>query len=147
MATDKIGGATKIFTRVVSHPGAMTVDYHCAWDQGDKLWMIYLMRVIPAQLVLNKPGSVVLDMAVEQGGNCALSEAGRTVTRYGVQIIGQPNLPATVPADSSALYARNVLDFLKLLFDAEGKFVINRDDDIVAACLLCSGGEIVRKGA
>ena len=60
VATDKIGGKTKIYTRVVSHTGAMTVDYHCAWDQGDKLWMIYLMRVIPAQLVLNKPGSVVL---------------------------------------------------------------------------------------
>jgi hypothetical protein len=59
VATDKIGGKTKIFTRVVAHPGAMTVDYHCAWDQGDKLWMIYLMRVVPAQLVLNRPGSVV----------------------------------------------------------------------------------------
>jgi hypothetical protein len=60
VATDKIGGKTKIYTRTVAHTGAMTVDYHCAWDQGDKLWMIYLMRVVPAQLVLNKPGSVVL---------------------------------------------------------------------------------------
>jgi hypothetical protein len=60
VATDKIGGKTKIFTKVVSHAGAMTVDYHCAWDQADKLWMIYLMRVVPAQLVLNRPGSVVL---------------------------------------------------------------------------------------
>jgi H+-translocating NAD(P) transhydrogenase subunit alpha len=92
-----------------------------------------------------KPGSVVLDMAVEQGGNCAVSELGRTVTKHGVHIIGQPNLPATVPADSSALYARNVIDFLKLLFDADGKFVVNRDDDIVAACLQCSGGELARK--
>jgi hypothetical protein len=58
--TDKIGGKTKCFTRVISNRDAMTVDYHCAWDQGDKLWMIYLMRVIPAQLVLGKPGSVVL---------------------------------------------------------------------------------------
>jgi hypothetical protein len=57
---DKIGGQTRIFTKVVTSPGAMTVDYHCAWDQGDKLWMIYLMRVVPAQLVLDKPGSVVL---------------------------------------------------------------------------------------
>ena len=59
LATDKIGGKTKIYTRVVSNEAAMTVDYHCAWDQGDKLWMIYLMRVIPAQLVLNRTGSVV----------------------------------------------------------------------------------------
>lgn len=60
VATDKIGGKTKIFTKVVSNAEAMTVDYHCAWDQGDKLWMIYLMRVVPASLVLNRSGSVVL---------------------------------------------------------------------------------------
>ncbi len=92
-----------------------------------------------------RPGSVILDMAVEQGGNCALSELGKTVTKYGVHIIGQPNLPALVPADSSALYARNVLDFLKLVFDKDGRFTVNLDDDIVAACLLCMNGEIRRK--
>ena len=92
-----------------------------------------------------KPGSVILDMAVEAGGNCALSELGRTVTKHDVHIIGIPNLPATVPADSSALYARNVLDFLKLVFDKEGKFGVNLEDDIVAACLLCMNGEIRRK--
>jgi NAD(P) transhydrogenase subunit alpha len=92
-----------------------------------------------------KPGSVILDMAVEQGGNCALSELGKTVQKHGVHIIGTPNLPATVAADSSALYARNLLDFLKLVFDKEGNFVVNRDDDIVAACLMCINGEIVRK--
>ncbi len=92
-----------------------------------------------------KPGSVVLDMAVEQGGNCALSELGATVVKHGVHIIGQPNLPATVPADSSALYARNVLDFLKLVVDKDGNLAVDRADDIVAACLMCTGGEIVRK--
>jgi NAD(P) transhydrogenase subunit alpha len=94
-----------------------------------------------------KPGSVILDMAVEQGGNCALSELGKTVFKHNVYIIGQPNLPATVPADSSALYARNVLDFLKLVFDKEGKFTVNLEDDIVAACLMCMGGEVKRKGS
>ncbi len=92
-----------------------------------------------------KPGSVIVDMAVEQGGNCAVSEVGKTVTKFGVHIIGQPNLPATVPTDSSALYARNLLDFLKLLFDQEGKFIVPLNDDIVAACLLCMNGEIRRK--
>jgi len=91
-----------------------------------------------------KPGSVVLDMAVEQGGNCALSELGKTVTKHNVQIIGVPNLPATVPVDSSALYARNVIDFLKLVFDKEGAFTVNLDDDIVAACLMCKDGELRR---
>jgi len=57
---DTIGDNTKIYVKTVSNPEAMTVDYHCAWDQGKVLWMIYLMRVIPAQTVFNKPGSVVL---------------------------------------------------------------------------------------
>ena len=92
-----------------------------------------------------QPGSVIVDMAVEQGGNCALSELGKTVTKHGVHIIGQPNLAATVPTDSSALYARNVLDFLKLVVDTDGSFVLPADDDIVTACLLCTNGEIKRK--
>ena len=92
-----------------------------------------------------KPGSVILDMAVEQGGNCALAELGKTVTKHGVHIIGQPNLPATVATDSSALYARNVLDFLKLVFDKEGNFSVNKEDDIVVACLMCMNGEVLRK--
>lgn len=59
MSYDRLADATKCFCRTVAHPGAMTVDHHCAWDQGDHLWMIYLMRVVDAQVVLNKPGSVV----------------------------------------------------------------------------------------
>lgn len=59
-STDKIGGATKIYTKVIANREAMTVDYHCAWDQPDKLWMIYLMRIVPATLVLDRPGSVIL---------------------------------------------------------------------------------------
>ena len=51
---------TPIYVRTVSHPDAMTVDYHCAWDQSDQLWMIYLNRIVPAQSVLNRPGSVVI---------------------------------------------------------------------------------------
>jgi len=102
--------------------------------------------LVSAEMVQSmKPGSVILDMAVEQGGNCALSEPGQTVVRHGVYIIGQPNLPATVATDSSALYARNVLDFLKLVFDTEGRFGVNLEDDIVAACLLCRDGEVRKK--
>jgi NAD(P) transhydrogenase subunit alpha len=92
-----------------------------------------------------KPGSVIVDMAVEQGGNCPLSELGKTVTKHGVHIIGEPNLAMLVAADASALYARNVLDFLKLIVDADAALVINRDEEIVAATLLCSGGEVLRK--
>lgn len=56
---DKIGETTDIYFKVVANREALVVDYHCAWDQGDDLWMIYLNRIVPAQLVLNKPGSVV----------------------------------------------------------------------------------------
>jgi hypothetical protein len=59
-SVDKIGGETKIYTKTVANRAARTVDYHCAWDQPEQLWMIYLMRVVPAPLVLGKPGSVVL---------------------------------------------------------------------------------------
>jgi NAD(P) transhydrogenase subunit alpha len=92
-----------------------------------------------------KPGSVIVDMAVEQGGNCPLSELGQIVTKHGVHLIGLPNLATLVPADASALYARNVLDFLKLVIDKEAQLVIDRNDEIVAATLMCQDGEIVRK--
>ncbi|MDB5792188.1 MAG: Re/Si-specific transhydrogenase subunit alpha [Massilia sp.] len=88
-----------------------------------------------------KPGSVIVDMAIEQGGNCPLTELGKTVVKHGVYIIGEPNLAALVAADASALYARNVLDFLKLVIDKDDKFIIDREDEIVRATLLCHGGE------
>ena len=92
-----------------------------------------------------KPGSVILDMAVEQGGNCPLSELGKTVIKHGVHIIGEANLPALLAADASALYARNVLDFLKLIVDKDAALVIDRADEIVAATLMCTGGDVLRR--
>lgn len=92
-----------------------------------------------------KPGSVIVDMAVEQGGNCALSECGKTVTRHGVTIIGLPDLATLVAADASALYARNVLEFLRLVLDKEAALAVDRADEIVAATLLCMNGEVLRK--
>lgn len=93
-----------------------------------------------------KPGSVIVDMAVEQGGNCPLSELDRTVVKHGVHIVGIANLPALVPADASALYARNLVNFLALMLDAKtGVFKLNRDDEVVAGSLVCVDGEIVRR--
>ena len=97
-----------------------------------------------------KPGSVIIDIAAGKGpggvgGNCPLSEADKTVLKYGVTIVGATNLPALVAADSSALYARNVLDFLKLIINKEGVLHVDREDDIVAACLMAQGGEVKRK--
>ena len=92
-----------------------------------------------------KPGSVIVDMAVEAGGNCPLSEADKTVIKHGVTLVGETNLPALVAADASALYSRNLLNFLNLLCDPKsgGAMAINREDDILAASLLCIGGEVV----
>jgi NAD(P) transhydrogenase subunit alpha len=92
-----------------------------------------------------KPGSVIVDLAAEQGGNCPLTEVGKTVTKHGVHIIGEPNLACLVAADASALYARNVLDFLKLVIDKEDKLVIDREDEIIKATLIAFGGEVLRK--
>jgi NAD(P) transhydrogenase subunit alpha len=97
-----------------------------------------------------KPGSVIVDIAAGRGpagtdGNCPLTEAGRTVVKHGVTLVGETNLPALVAADSSALYARNVLDFLKLVLTKEATFKLDLEDDIVAACLMTQGGEVKRQ--
>jgi NAD(P) transhydrogenase subunit alpha len=92
-----------------------------------------------------KPGSVIVDLAAAQGGNCPLTEANKTVVKHGVTLVGETNLPALVAADASALYARNVLDFLKLVITKEGTFNVPMDDDIVVACLMTQGGEVKRK--
>ena len=97
-----------------------------------------------------KAGSVIVDIAAGKGpngvgGNCPLSEADRTVVKHGVTIVGETNLAALVAADSSSLYARNVLDFLKLLINKEGALHVDLEDDIVAACLMTQGGEVRRK--
>ncbi len=94
-----------------------------------------------------KPGSVIVDMAVEQGGNCPLSVADQVVERYGVSLIGYSNLPALVAADASALYARNLFNFLSLMLDAKtGALNVNREDEIISGTLMCLGGELLKKG-
>lgn len=100
-----------------------------------------------------KPGSVLVDLAAGKGpqgphggpgGNCPLTEADKTVQRHGVTLVGETNLPALVAADASALYARNVLDFLKLVLNKEGQLHVDLDDDIVAACLMTHEGTVKR---
>ncbi|MAF65344.1 MAG: NAD(P)(+) transhydrogenase (Re/Si-specific) subunit alpha [Planctomycetes bacterium] len=90
-----------------------------------------------------RAGSVIVDLAVESGGNCELSVPGETVERHGVWIVGQRNLPASVPRDASLLYAKNVLALLGLMYDGEGAFSLDLTDDVLAGCLLTRDGEIV----
>ncbi|MFA5522226.1 MAG: Re/Si-specific NAD(P)(+) transhydrogenase subunit alpha [Castellaniella sp.] len=91
-----------------------------------------------------KPGSVIVDLAVERGGNCPLSEIDQVVQKHGVTLVGLSNLPALVPADASALYARNLLDFLKLVTGAEGELAIQHEDEIITACMVCADGKVTR---
>ena len=97
-----------------------------------------------------KPGSVIVDLAAGKGsngvgGNCPLSVADQIVVQHGVTLVGETNLPALVAADASALYARNVLDFLKLVLPKDKGFTVDMEDDIVAACLMTQGGDVKRK--
>jgi len=96
-----------------------------------------------------KPGSVIVDLAAGKGpegrgGNCPLTETDQTVVKHGVTLVGETNLAALVAADASALYARNVLDFLKLVISKEGAFQVPADDDIVVACLMTQDGQVKR---
>jgi NAD(P) transhydrogenase subunit alpha len=92
-----------------------------------------------------KQGAVIVDLAAPNGGNCPLTEPGKTVVKHGVTIVGETNLAALVAADSSALYARNVLDFLKLVLPKDSGFTMPADDDIVTACLMTHNGEVKRQ--
>jgi NAD(P) transhydrogenase subunit alpha len=95
-----------------------------------------------------RAGSVIVDLAAGRGanggGNCPLTVANQVVVHQGVTLVGYTNLPAQVPADASSLYARNLLDFLKLILDGEGQLKIDTNDDIVKACLMCQGGALLR---
>jgi NAD(P) transhydrogenase subunit alpha len=93
-----------------------------------------------------RPGAVIVDLAIEQGGNVEGAELGKIVVKNGVKIVGIPNLAATVPTDASALYARNVLNFLALSLNAKtGEFAVPKDDEIIVATLVCEGGQVVAK--
>src|SRR5207249_3793316 len=102
-------------------------------------------KLIKAETVATmKPGAVVVDLAVEQGGNVEGSELDKIVAKNGVKIVGFANLPARVAADASALYARNVINFLALSLNAKtGEFAVPKDDEIIKATLVCENGAVV----
>ena len=103
--------------------------------------------LVTEQAVRNmKPGSVIVDLAAETGGNCELTEAGQTVVREGVTIVGPINLPATMPEHASSLYGRNVQSLLELMV-SEGELELNFDDEVIAGACVTRDGEIVHEGA
>jgi len=97
-----------------------------------------------AQVASMRPGSVIVDLAVEQGGNVEGSVAGEMAERHGVRIVGHRNVPSRLAADASALYARNVYNFLSAFWDKEaGRVVLPDDDEIVRGVRLTQGGQVV----
>ncbi|MCX7552839.1 Re/Si-specific NAD(P)(+) transhydrogenase subunit alpha [Marinicella sp. S1101] len=100
-------------------------------------------RIITAQMVNDmKPGSVIVDLGAEGGGNCEPTEAGVTKVVNNVKVIGPKNLSATVPLHASEMYSRNVWNLLSLMH-AEGEFKLDWEDDILAGCVVTKGGEVV----
>lgn len=93
-----------------------------------------------------KPGSAIVDVAIDQGGNCELTVGGEVIEKYGVSIDGTKNIPGMVPESSTTMFARNVLNYASHLVK-DGKVVIDLDDEITASSLVCKDGELVHAGA
>jgi NAD(P) transhydrogenase subunit alpha len=102
-------------------------------------------ELVSAEMVQSmKPGSVIVDLAVEQGGNCALSELGKVVEKHGVKIVGHANVPSRTAVDSTALYAKNLLNLVQLLVDKETKTLkINWEDEIIKGVALTRDGQVI----
>ena len=94
-----------------------------------------------------KPGSVIVDLAAETGGNCELTEAGETVVKHDVTIIGPLNLPSSMPDHASQLYAKNVQNLVELMVSEEGALELDFEDEIIAGACITRDGEIVHEGA
>ena len=130
---------TKQAAKVAERLAQANIVITTALIPGRKAPMLITRHMVAAM----QPGSVIVDMAAGQGGNCELSAPDQVVEKHGVQIIGPTNLPALVPVDASALYARNVIDFLKLIIDKEGNVEISLEDDIVKACMMTGNGRLM----
>lgn len=99
--------------------------------------------IVTADMVAGmSPGSVIVDLAADQGGNCELTKAGETVDSNGVFILGPRNLASTIPHHASLTYAKNVTNFVQLLVK-DGAVMLDTEDDVVRECLVARGGEIV----
>jgi H+-translocating NAD(P) transhydrogenase subunit alpha len=99
-----------------------------------------------AQIATMRPGSVIVDLAVEQGGNAEGAVAGEVVVRHGVKIVGHRNVPSRLAADASALYSRNLYNFLSAFWDKEAnRPVFPEDDEIVKGVRLTQGGKVVHE--
>jgi len=100
--------------------------------------------LILADTVVNmQPGSVIVDLAASTGGNCQLTENDKTVQKHGVTIIGNSNLPSSMPMDASKMFGKNIVNLLKLMIDKEGTFNLDWEDDIIANTCVTHDGNIM----
>jgi len=99
--------------------------------------------VSDAMIASMRPGSVIVDLAVETGGNCEGSVVGEVVLRHGVRVVGHANVPSRVAVDASQLYAKNLLSFVQLVVGKDGALKVDRDDEIVKGALLSIDGAVV----
>ena len=90
-------------------------------------------------------GSVIIDLASGTGGNTPVTKNNETIIYNGVSIVGNSNLPATMPSDASKMYGKNILNFLKLIIDKEGNLNLNWEDDLVKGSCITHGGEVVNE--
>ena len=143
------GGYAKEMSREYQAKQAELVSAHIA--KQDRVITTALIPGRPApklvsagQVASMKPGSVIVDLAIEQGGNVEGAKLGEVfVTNNGVKILGGANLPGRIATDASALYARNLMAFAGLFLDKEGKFAPDYEDEILKAALVCQGGAVV----
>jgi NAD(P) transhydrogenase subunit alpha len=91
------------------------------------------------------PGTVIIDLAASSGGNCELSKDNQTILHNGVKIIGRSNYPSDMPKDASKMFGKNVLNFIQLIIDEEGKLNLNFEDDLVKGTCLTHNNEIVNE--
>jgi NAD(P) transhydrogenase subunit alpha len=94
-----------------------------------------------------KPGSVIVDLAGEAGGNCELSEPGQSIVAHDVKVLAPLNVPSTMAEHASQLYARNIQALLGLMISDEGALALDFDDEVIAGACITRGGEIVHEGA
>ena len=102
------------------------------------------MLITSAMVAAMRPGAVIVDLAVIQGGNCELSQAGQTVEHHGVQVIGADRLPGSVAHHASSLYSRNLMSLLEALIDKEGALKLDSEDELLAPSLISLDGNLRR---
>ena len=112
--------------------------------QIQEMTLTFVPKLIVVIAVCLGLGSWMLSVAVEQGGNCPLSEVGKVVTKYGVKLVGHTNVPSRIAVDATALYARNLVNYLQPLIDKETKAVkLDLADEVVKGSLLTQHGKVI----